>query len=74
MIMRWISEVPSKMVKILESMGSVIGIPARGFRSPCAWGTAAPPFIGRFNGAPDLTERRAEILREEFANRTDANR
>jgi hypothetical protein len=31
-------------------------------------------FIGLFNGAPDLAERREEILREEFAKRTDANR
>jgi hypothetical protein len=38
---RWISLVPSKIVRILESMGRVIGIPARGFRSPFAWGTAA---------------------------------
>ncbi|MGH3158654.1 MAG: hypothetical protein ACRDNF_19045 [Streptosporangiaceae bacterium] len=30
--------------------------------------------IGLFNGAPDLAERREEILREEFAKRTDANR
>jgi|GEM_PF-5685619 hypothetical protein len=30
-------------------------------------------FIGLFNGAPDLAERREEILREEFAKRTDAN-
>jgi hypothetical protein len=31
-------------------------------------------FIGLFNGAPDLAERCEEILREEFAKRTDANR
>jgi hypothetical protein len=31
-------------------------------------------FIGLFNGAPDLAERREEILREELAKRTDANR
>jgi hypothetical protein len=43
---RWISLVASKMVKILECMGRVIGIPARGFRWPCAWGTAA------LSGAP----------------------
>jgi hypothetical protein len=30
--------------------------------------------IGLLNGAPDLAERREEILREEFAKRTDANR
>jgi hypothetical protein len=66
--------VPSKIVKILASMGRVIGIPAPGFRSPCAWGTAALSFIGLFNGAPDLAERREEILREEFAKRTNANR
>jgi hypothetical protein len=41
MSIRWISDVPSKIVKILECMGRVIGIPARGFQSPCAWGTAA---------------------------------
>ena len=39
---RWISDVPSKIVKILECMGRVIGIPARGFRSPCAWGYRCP--------------------------------
>src|SRR5271170_3419432 len=38
---RWISDVPSKMVKILECMGGVIGIPVRGFRWSYAWGTAA---------------------------------
>jgi hypothetical protein len=42
MIIRWISDVPSKIVKILECMGRVIGIPARGFRSPCAWGYRCP--------------------------------
>ena len=31
-------------------------------------------FIGLFNGAPDLAERCEEILREEFARRTDADR
>jgi hypothetical protein len=31
-------------------------------------------FIGLFNGAPDLSERSEEILREEFAKRTDADR
>ncbi len=31
-------------------------------------------FIGLFNGAPDLAERCEEILREEFAKRTDADR
>jgi hypothetical protein len=40
---RWISDVPSKIVKILAGTGRVIGIPARGFRSPCAWGMAALP-------------------------------
>jgi hypothetical protein len=30
-------------------------------------------FIGLFNGAPDLAERREEILRGKFAKRTDAN-
>ena len=29
MIMRWISDVPSKMVKILAGMGRVVGIPLR---------------------------------------------
>jgi hypothetical protein len=31
-------------------------------------------FIGLFNGAPDLSERSEEILREEFAKRADADR
>jgi hypothetical protein len=31
-------------------------------------------FIGLFNGSPDLSERSEEILREEFAKRTDADR
>ena len=31
-------------------------------------------FIGLFNGAPDLSERSEEILREEFASRADADR
>jgi hypothetical protein len=30
--------------------------------------------IGLFNGAPDLSERSEEILREEFAKRADADR
>jgi hypothetical protein len=36
MIIRWISLVPSKIVKILEGTGRIIGIPARDFRSPYA--------------------------------------
>ena len=31
-------------------------------------------FIGLFNGAPDLSERSEEVLREEFAKRADADR
>ncbi|MCI4337534.1 MAG: hypothetical protein L3K17_10200 [Thermoplasmata archaeon] len=31
-------------------------------------------FIGLFNGAPDLSERSEEILREEIAKRADADR
>jgi hypothetical protein len=31
-------------------------------------------FIGLFDGAPDLSERSEEILREEFAKRADADR
>jgi hypothetical protein len=31
-------------------------------------------FIGLFNGAPDLSERSEEILREEFAKRANADR
>jgi hypothetical protein len=31
-------------------------------------------FIGLFSGAPDLSERSEEILREEFAKRADADR
>jgi hypothetical protein len=31
-------------------------------------------FIGLFDGAPDLAERSAEILREEFTKRTHADR
>jgi hypothetical protein len=31
-------------------------------------------FIGLFNGAPDLSERSEEILREEFTKRADADR
>jgi hypothetical protein len=31
-------------------------------------------FIGLFNGAPDLSERSEEILRDEFAKRADADR
>jgi hypothetical protein len=31
-------------------------------------------FIDLFNGAPDLSERSEEILREEFAKRADADR
>jgi hypothetical protein len=31
-------------------------------------------FIGLFNGAPDLSERSEEILREESAKRADADR
>lgn len=31
-------------------------------------------FVGLFNGAPDLSERSEEILREEFAKRADADR
>ena len=33
---------PSKIVKILAGMGRAIGIPARGLRSPCAWGYRCP--------------------------------
>jgi hypothetical protein len=38
MIIRWISDVPSKIVKMLEVMGRDTGIPPRGLRSPCACG------------------------------------
>jgi len=31
-------------------------------------------FVGLFNGAPDLSKRSEEILREEFAKRADADR
>ena len=31
-------------------------------------------FISLFNGAPDLSERSEEILREKFAKRADADR
>jgi hypothetical protein len=31
-------------------------------------------FIGLFNGAPDVSERSEEILREEFTKRADADR
>ena len=31
-------------------------------------------FIGLFNGAPELSERSEEILREEFTKRADADR
>ena len=31
-------------------------------------------FIGLFDGAPDLSERSEEILREEFVKRADADR
>jgi hypothetical protein len=41
MMRRWISEVPSKIVKILEGVGRVIGIPARPPISPADGGTAA---------------------------------
>jgi hypothetical protein len=41
MIIRWISLVPSKIVKILADMGRVIDIPARPPIGPCGWGTAA---------------------------------
>jgi len=43
MSMRWISLVPSKIVKIREGMGRVIGIPARPPIGPCGWGIAAFP-------------------------------
>jgi hypothetical protein len=35
MIIRWISLVPSKIVKIFEGIGRVIGIPARSSIGPC---------------------------------------
>ena len=38
---RWISDVPSKMVKILECMGRVSGIPARASDRRAHGGTAA---------------------------------
>lgn len=37
MIIRWISLVPSKMVKILAVMGRAIGIPVRPPIGPCRW-------------------------------------
>ena len=45
----------------------------------CAWSRSSCPvrdfsFIGLFNGAPDLSERSEEILREEFTKRADADR
>ena len=35
MIIRWISDVPSKIVKTLEDTGKVIGLPARLPIGPC---------------------------------------
>jgi hypothetical protein len=42
MIILWISDVPSKIVKIVAGTGKVIGTLARGFRLPCAWGYRCP--------------------------------
>jgi hypothetical protein len=42
MIIRWISEVPSKIVKILAGMRRVIGIFARPPIGPCGWGYRCP--------------------------------
>ena len=42
MIIRWISDVPSTMVKILAGMGRVIGILVRPPIGPCGWGYRCP--------------------------------
>ena len=54
-----------RQIRTLRGPGSGAGIPAadepvRDF-----------PFIALFNGAPDLAKRPEEILREEFAKRSD---
>ena len=53
MSIRWISDVPSKIVNILEVVGRVISIPARPSIGPYGWGCPSP----------------VQILREEFTKR-----
>jgi hypothetical protein len=59
---RWISDVPSKIVKILERMGRVIGIPARPPIAPCGWGYRCP------------FRRRARFPAQSLPGRTDRRR
>jgi len=61
---RWISDVPSKIVKILEGTGRVIGIPARPPIGPCGWGNAAlrhVSFSSRCCSTGCMSEMREEL-------------
>jgi hypothetical protein len=54
MIIRWISLVPSKMVKILEGTGRVISISARASDCPAHW-RVLMPVQRRSHGSPPAT-------------------
>lgn len=83
---RMVDRLDPDQVRALRAVAQQLLRPSTGYRDSGEAQAPAPEslmgdepvrdfsFIGLFNGAPDLSERSEEILREEFAKRADADR